>query len=294
MSADEVPFRGVGQRALGRARRTLNGARRRLGTTSAQHAFATRAPSAQQAIDLFAGQWITAFPQELGLNAGWVNHFDPQVDTRVPWACGVIPGGVAGRTVLELGPFEGYHSAALEQAGAATVVAVEASSTAYLKCLVVKEVLGLNARYLYGDVPAFLAQSDEQFDVVWASGILYHQAEPITFLELAARHGDHLFLHTHYWDAARCAQIGTADRFDPARDVTVDWHGRSIRLHHYNSGSDTTTGTFAGGPRPFARWMSKDDLEFVLRELGLTQITYGVDDPANPAGPGCFLVASRP
>ena len=258
------------------------------------HSFATQAPNPQQTLDLFADEWITAFPDELGVTAGWVNHFDSGVDTRVPWAVATLPGGIAGRRVLELGPFEGYHSASLEQAGAASVTAVEASSTAYLKCLVVKEVLGLRTTYLYGDVPAYLASTDERFDLVWASGILYHQADPIRFLELAAAHGDHLFLHTHYFDAQRCAQIGTANRFDPSRDVTVDWHGRTIRLHHYNYATDTATGTFAGGPAPFARWMTKDDLEFVLAELGLTQITYGVDDPTNPAGPGCFLLASRP
>ena len=39
--------------------------------------------------------------------------------------------------------------------------------------------------------------------------------------------------------------------------------------------------------------MDRDDIEFVLRELGMASITYGVLDPENPAGPGFYLLASR-
>ena len=228
------------------------------------------------------------------MTAGWVNHFDPAVDNRVPWAMSVIPGGVAGKTVLELGPFEGYHTASLEAAGAASVTSVEASRTAYLKCLVVKELLGLKAKLLYGDVLAYLESTPERFDVVWASGILYHQADPITFLEAVSQHGDNLFLHTHYFQADRVPGMPAKDRFRPSADTTVTWHGRDIRLHRYEYEADTAQGTFAGGPRTYACWLEREDIEFILTELGLSQITYGILDPDNPAGPGFFLVASRP
>ncbi len=66
----------------------------------------------------------------------------------------------------------------------------------------------------------------------------------------------------------------------------VHWHGRRIRLHCYDYAVDTTTNGFAGGPRPYALWMERDDIEFVLTELGLGDISYGVVDPGNPAGPG--------
>ena len=279
------PQRSFTQRVAGRLRR--------MGGNASIHEFATGAPSAQQTVDVFAGQWITAFPEELGVTAGWVNHFDPAVDARVPWAESVIPGGIAGRTVLELGPFEGYHTAALEKAGAASVTSVEASRTAYLKCLVTKELLGLRARILYGDVPAFLRESDEAYDVVWASGILYHQVDPVGFLEAVASRGDHVFLHTHYFDADRVATMTAGSRFRPKQDQIVQWHGRSIRLHRHDYEGDTVRGTFAGGPRTYANWLELPDIEFILRECGLGSITYGIVDPGNPAGPGCYLVASR-
>lgn len=258
------------------------------------HVFATAAPSPQSAIDIFAGEWITAFPADLGVTAGSVNHFDPQVDPRVPWVAQQLPTGLTGLSVLELGPFEAYQTALLEDAGAASVLAVEASQTAFLKCLIVKEVLGLKARFLYGDMLAFLDGCDERFDIVWASGILYHQADPIGLLERIAARTDRVFLHTHCINPARSV-LGPADRrLVPQRDETITWHGRSIQLHRYEYVDDTGIKGFAGGPRPYANWLSKADIEFVLRELGLTEITYGVDDPDNPGGAAFFLLATRP
>ena len=258
------------------------------------HEFTTHEPTPQQTVDIFAGQWITAFPKSLNITAGWVNHFDSEIDTRVPWAESVIPGGLSGKSVLELGPFEGYHTACLEWAGAGPIVSVEASRTAFLKCLVTKEVLGLNARFMYGDVLAYLKTSTDRYDIVWASGILYHQADPVAFLEAVGGRADHLFLHTHYFDAERVGEMNTSDRLRPKHDKQVSWHGRNIRLHRYEYRTDTSQGTFAGGPSSFAHWLERDDIEFILEELGLSRITYGVLDPGNPDGPGFFLMASRP
>lgn len=285
--------------AAGRAQRRAKRAVRRVAGAlvpawrPAEQEFAAQAPSAQQLVDIFAGQWITAFPADLGVTAGWVNHFDPAVDQRVFWANSLMDGGFAGTRVLELGPFEGYHTATFESLGAASVTSVEGSRTAFLKCLVVKELLGLHARLLYGDVNAFLAANDERFDIVWASGILYHQADPVSFLEAAASAGDRLFLHTHYFDAEQASTMVTFDRFRPDLDEVVEWHGRRIRGHHYEYASDTSRGTFAGGPRVFARWLELPDIEFILRELGFATIDYGVVDPGNPAGPGLYLLATR-
>ena len=61
-------------------------------------------------------------------------------------------GGVTEKTILELGPLEGGHSYMLDRAGAAQVVAIEGNARAYLKCLIVKELLGLpRVQFLCGD-----------------------------------------------------------------------------------------------------------------------------------------------
>ena len=271
----------------GRLRRALGG------EVVSRHDFAVDAPSPQQTVDIFANQWISAFPNDLGVTAGWINHFDPEVDTRVPWAGTAIPGGFKGKSILELGPFEGYHTASLEWAGAASVTSVEASRTAYLKCLVVKELLGLNAKLLYGDVNAYLNSTTDRFDIGWASGILYHQVDPIGFLEAIAAHADTLFLHSHFFDSDALPGMAGKDRFRPQLDELRSWHGRDICLHRYEYEHDTSQGTFAGGPNSYANWLELPDIEFILQELGLGTLTYGILDRVNPNGPGFFLIATR-
>jgi hypothetical protein len=287
MAQNNPNQRSLAARLKGRLQRTLGG------EVVARHDFAAAAPSPQQTVDIFANQWISAFPNDLGVTAGWINHFDPEVDTRVPWAGTAIPGGFAGKSILELGPFEGYHTASLEWAGAASVTSVEASRTAYLKCLVVKELLGLNAKLLYGDVNAYLASTADRFDIGWASGILYHQVDPIGFLEGIAAHADTLFLHSHFFDSEALPGMAGKDRFRPQLDELRSWHGRDICLHRYEYEHDTSQGTFAGGPNSYANWLELPDIEFILQELGIGTITYGILDRVNPNGPGFFLIATR-
>ena len=259
-----------------------------------RHVFADRAPNPQDTVDIFQGQWITAFPPELGVSAGAVNHFDPTVDPRVPWVAEQLSGGLQGRSVLELGPFEGYQTALLERSGAQPIIAVEGSQTAYLKCLVVKELLNLKASFLYGDVLRFLDSTTEHFDVVWASGILYHQTDPLGLLERIAPRTDRIFLHTHCIDPERTVH-GPADRrLDPTGDVHQTWRGRDVHLHRYRYVDDFATKGFAGGPRRYALWMERADIEYALTELGFTNIRYGVIDINGPAGSAFFCLASRP
>ncbi len=63
-------------------------------------------PSNQTTADVLQGAWHSMFPDDWGAQGGAVKHFDFAVDQRVKWANEVLPGGVKGMTVLELGPFE--------------------------------------------------------------------------------------------------------------------------------------------------------------------------------------------
>src|SRR6187549_1828057 len=100
--------------------------------------YVTSPPSGQNAIDIFKGEWSSQFPPEAGeIQAGQWKLFE---DTRLAWGLGRL-GGIDGGNVLELGPLEAGHTYMLERAGAASVVAVEANTRAYLKCLIVKEIL---------------------------------------------------------------------------------------------------------------------------------------------------------
>ena len=113
--------------------------------------FETRAPSHQNAVDIFAGRWASDLSPVLpGAISGDVPLF---AETR-PKAAAVglgRNGRLDGMRVLELGPLEGGHSYALEKLGA-DVLAIESNADAYLKCLIAKEITGIKARFMLGDV----------------------------------------------------------------------------------------------------------------------------------------------
>ena len=92
-------------------------------------------------------------------------------------------GGFNGKSVLELGPYEGFHTHSLCKMGVEKVVAIEGNPRNFLKCLVVKNHYQLNAaQFLLGDFLKFLKQTDERFDFILAAGVLYHSAHPISLL----------------------------------------------------------------------------------------------------------------
>ena len=137
-------------------------------------------PTDQNALDIFKGEWSSRLPgiwKEL--NAGTIPLFE---DPRILWAADQL-GGFGNQRVLELGPLEAGHSYMLETLGADTVIAVEANKRAYLKCLIIKEILNLKrCRFELGDCVTFLRENQTAFDVCLASGVLYHMREASLFI----------------------------------------------------------------------------------------------------------------
>jgi hypothetical protein len=130
--------------------------------------YATTAPTNQMMVDLLTG-WSSKLPDTAGVVAGPVPLFD---DERARWA-NLHLQGLAGKTVLELGPLDGGHTYMLDRFGVASVLAIEANSRCFLRCLIAKEILGMpSARFLFGDFVPWLEAEARSFDVVWATGVL--------------------------------------------------------------------------------------------------------------------------
>lgn len=249
------------------------------------------APSNQTMADIFAGAWLSRFPVDLGVRAGDTPHFD---DGRVSWAVSALPGGLRDRSILELGPFEAYNTYQFCKLGARSVTAVEANDVNFLKCLIVKELTGMHARLLYGDFVEYLQSASERFDIVWASGVLYHQADPVRFLELAGRVSDRLFLHTHYFDADAIGNRPSLEHFfNPALDRTTQVAGTPVKLH-YRQYKEIKRTLFAGGPERHSFWLEKDGLFACLKSNGMRDIRVFVDESDSVNGPAIVLLASRP
>lgn len=274
-----------GAHYLGHAYRSLNP----FGQTGANGQYVTSAPSAQNAVDIFKGDWSSAFPAPLaGVRAGPIPLFQ---DRRVEWFASES-GGVQGARVLELGPLEGGHSYMLEQRGAEHITAVEANTKGYLKCLITKELLGLRqTTFLCGDFLEYLRGADcPQFDVGMACGVLYHMVNPAELIGLLASHSrSHLWLWTHYYDERWAGRH--PGRFPSAHQA--EHGGFRHTLHRYEYGASVRRGRFCGGTRPYCHWMSRAEILGCLRHFGFGNVREAFDEPDHPGGPCFAAVASR-
>ena len=248
------------------------------------------APSPQTALDAVPDAWVSRLPPPLhALRAGHTELFD---DQRMHWAFKQL-GGLEGKTVLELGPLEAGHSYMAQAAGAAHVTAIEANRNAFLKCLVVKELLGLDrCSFLCGDVLEYMSTSVERFDVAFVTGILYHMVDPIRLLDLVSQRSSLIVIWTHVFDARGLGNKHFARRIGPAREA--EHNGFRYRVHRYDYGLHARLAGFSGGTRPYTNWLPREDLLRALEHFGWSDLDIGFDDPiSHPHGPALALVASR-
>jgi len=254
--------------------------------------FETRAPSLRNVVELFDGEWTSALPIDpsVDINTGRVKLFE---DARIVWAEQEF-GGFAGRRVLELGPLEGGHTYMLHQRGARDIVAVEANRRAFLKCLCVKELYELSrARFLLGDLVNYLhEQEPATFDMVIASGVLYHMMEPIRALDPISRAADRLFIWTHYYDAAAIAARADVARNFGARH-SVEHDGRNYEVVDYHYDEKLLRPSFIGGTAVGSRWLPRETIVAFLRDAGFQTINFKFEQPDHIHGPAFALCASR-
>ncbi len=248
-------------------------------------------PSAQNALDLFKGEWWSSFPADPpGLVAGQTPLFvDPRIDFAVQGL-----GGVAGKSVLELGPLEGGHTYMLEKAGAREIVAVEANARAFLKCLIAKEVLGLKAaKFELGDFEEYLRNPPARYDAAIACGVIYHLRNPVELILNLAGVTDRVYVWTQYYIAERVAAIPhMKHRFRHSEAAEVGGFKHTLNRYEYGDFLDTTR--FAGGSDNYSSWLSQADLLAAFRHAGFTEITVGEDDLNHANGPCISFVARKP
>ncbi len=132
--------------------------------------FELRMPSNQTIADIFKDSWATDLNESCGVeNTGSAKLFE---DVRISMTAAALgrEGRFEGYKILELGPLEAAHSYQLERLGARSNYGVEANTEAFLKCLLVKEMLQLKTRYYCGDVIAYLQNCNEEFDLIFVAG----------------------------------------------------------------------------------------------------------------------------
>jgi hypothetical protein len=254
--------------------------------------FSHQPPSHQNALDLFEGAWKSALPAAAGLTAGTSGTFDST--GVVDFVDRTIPGGLAGRSVLEIGPYEGYYTSQLEQRGVASVLAVEVNVRSYLKCLVVKEALGLQSTFLLGDALE-LDLSGKHYDLCFAGGVLEHQTEPLQLLAKVSAATDALYIWTHYYDPGLMDDQEDFPHFKPRRNSDRSAAGFSCR-HHYRAyalGDQGVPATWSGGAAPYSNWLERDDIFAFVEHLGFQRIVIRQEVIDHPLGPHVSFLATR-
>ncbi len=252
--------------------------------------YCLKPPQPQNAVDIFDGLWASRFPPPLdAVAAGSALLFE---DVRLAWAMDRI-GGVKGARVLELGPLEGGHTYMLDRRGAADILSIEANTRAYLKCLIAKELLGMPAsRFMCGDFVAYLQSTTEHFDFVVASGVLYHMAKPVELIARLAAVSDAVFLWTHYYDRdLLAARTATAHRVVAPELVVTEGFQHHHYRHEYRAALKHQG--FCGGSRPYANWLTRDDIIGALRQFGFTSIEISHEQNDHPNGPAFCVLATR-
>ena len=249
------------------------------------------APSVQTTLDAFAGEWASRMPPPHdGLRAGDALLFE---DERIAWTLERF-GPLHGQTVLELGPLEGGHTYMALQAGAERVVAVEGNVRHYLKCVVVKDLLGMHgADFRLGDFMPMMRAETAEYDLVLAQGVLYHMTDPVELLALAAERGRRLALWTQYYDRERIAELGIFRRHFADEATPAVTRGFAHAHHRFDYGLGRRLVGFYGGNQPHANWLSRADLLDALEHVGWRDVEIGFEKPDDPHGPSLSLTAVR-
>lgn len=195
-------------------------------------------------------------------------------DARLKYICDFLD--LRGTRVLEIGPFEGYHSILLDKMGARAHVAVEWNEENYRKCLRIKAKYGLtnmelhrqNIEELYAgrERPRF----EGDFDVVFCLGVLYHLSNPAWALEWFRQLGSCLFLGTHYIEPAALERY---KRFRFIENYTVSHKGRT-----YRGWGMKRVDAAGSGPASIGFWPYEEDLAMMLEQAGYARVeTLGKD-----------------
>ncbi len=257
-------------------------------------------PNKQNVLDIFKGEWSSQLPENFGLSTepGTAGLFE---DSRIVWAEEVF-GGFRNSKILELGPLEGGHSYMLQNLGAEKIISIEANTRAFLKCLCVKEIFKLNrVEFMLGDFMSFLrkeasnneyTQLDKTYDIVFASGVLYHMEKPIELLDLISRVSDKIFIWTQYYDERII--LGKEDlavKFSPANSFEHQGASYQYATQSYNEALGWAG--FCGGPKQVSKWLTRDSIIKALNQFGFTEIQIGFDDPEHPNGPSFAICAAK-
>ena len=252
--------------------------------------YSSAVPSAQNSFDMFKNTWSTKMP---GIETHGVGEL--MNDARIHWLTANVC--VDNLHILELGPLEGAHTFMLEKAGG-NVSAIEGNYGAFLRCLVVKNHFDLKAKFMLGDF-SLCEFRQNAYDLIVASGVLYHMKDPIALLRKISVASGKLFLWTHYFEPdlskwnANLGKHLESGKWDKSNIIEEKVNNSRIRMVRQEYREALRWSGFCGGPDKYSHWIFKEDIITLLREVGYDNILVNFDTPAHPNGPSFAIIAEK-
>ena len=196
----------------------------------------------------------------------------PVDDIRTQLVVDACGGTLEGRTVVDLGCLEGGFTLAFAQRGAVRALGIEARELSAQRCELARTLLRIdNAEFVVADVKDELVRHDP-FDVVFATGILYHVADPAGFLRTMRSACGHVALidtHVARTDAAT---------HDCSPMVTRESHGSTYRGRMFPeyppdvSDDAKEAMAWAAYSDADAFWPLEDDLVRMIHDAGFARV----------------------
>lgn len=247
-------------------------------------------PSIQNIVDVFADKWISSFPPNAPCKSG--GNIPLFQDPRIAWLIQRLGGSLKGKSVAELGPFEGGHTYMLAQADAKRIVGIEGNTLNLLKTLVVKDIFKLDKlELLCGELEKWLASKPEKFDLLVASGVLYHFNDPLMALRNMALMSDNIFIWTHFVhkDLMQAGDSRLAPFTGETTQRTVDGYTATYHKRSYHGSQNGAT--FCGGILSDSVWMTHNDIVYAFHHWGflVEEVMLTADHPNGPCS--CFFAS---
>lgn len=174
-----------------------------------------------------------------------------------------------GKSVLELGCLEGGNTIILSKLGASSITAIEGRVESYIKCCVIKNLVGLeNAHFFLDDVRNISVQKYGRFDISLVAGILYHLNDPHILMKKLSEVTDTLVISTHYADAT------SPSRKAEIRSVSTDFGTYRGKIFREGSLSDPNSGLQSESFWPF-----EEDLVRMCKDVGYKEVMVIAKNP---------------
>jgi hypothetical protein len=234
---------------------------------------------------------------------GWTTQFEidgikyggntPQLvnDQRLLWHTEQA-GGLKGKSVLELGPLEGAHTKTMLEAGAKRIIAIEGNADCYRRCRIVEEVFSFSPFVVdfrladFTQSVASLAAEGMFFDVISASGVLYHQLNPARLIFDLAYITDTVFVWSHV----------ASERGPNGGEINVDATGGQEVGNFYdgkiNEYGRNKTKSYCAGLNEKAVWLYPDEMIRCFRNAGFKNIVVK-EKGEHPNGDYILFIAKK-